>query len=157
VFEGDAASKVQANTDKMLASPPTELGKPGDEDDLESESDAAQNCPGGYTRIAGDLKPGVTLYCTKVGSVSYDVFAHVNGHWSGSRRRSARFIAARLLVATRSAARSGVPGPAAPSRYVPDALRRLRWSGHTAQRRAAGGSPEIGLTRRGFEENLGPG
>lgn len=89
VFDGDAASKVQANTDKMLASPPAELGKPGDEvqvfavsvDDLKSESEAAKHCPGGYTRIAGDLKPGVTLYCTKVGSISYDVFAHVNGHW----------------------------------------------------------------------------
>jgi hypothetical protein len=89
VFDGDAAGKVQANTDKMLASPPTELGKAGDEvqvfpvtqADLKSESDAAKKCPGGYTRIADNLKSGVTLYCAKVGSISYDIFAHVNGHW----------------------------------------------------------------------------
>jgi hypothetical protein len=89
VFDGDAATKVQANTDKMLATPPAELGKPGDEiqvfsvtvDDLKTESEASKGCPGGYTRIAGNLKSGVTLYCTKVGSISYDVFSHVNGHW----------------------------------------------------------------------------
>jgi hypothetical protein len=89
VFEGDAAQKVETNTNSMLAKLPTELGKDGDAvkahavttDQLKSGDEAAQSCPGGYARIASHLKPGITLYCTKVGSISYDVFAHVNGHW----------------------------------------------------------------------------
>jgi hypothetical protein len=89
VFEGDAATKVQAHTEKSFASPPAELGKQGDSiqvfsvtlDDLKSGSEAAEHCPGGYKRIVEMLKPDVKLYCTKVGSMSFDVFSHVNGHW----------------------------------------------------------------------------
>ena len=89
VFESDIAPKVEEHVNTMLQKPPAELGKSGDEvqvwgvtaDDLKSESDAAKKCPGGYTRIAPKLKSGTKLYCTKVGTISYDVFAHVNGHW----------------------------------------------------------------------------
>lgn len=89
VFEGDAATKVKQHTEKMLAQLPSELGKDGDEvqvfavtsEDLKSGSEAASKCPGGYARIASQLKPNTTLYCTKVGSVSYDIFTHVGGHW----------------------------------------------------------------------------
>jgi hypothetical protein len=89
VFEADAASKVKDNTEKMLGSPPSELGKDGDEvqvwpvtsDELKSGAESANNCPGGYARVASQFKTGTTLYCAKVGSVSYDIFAHVGGHW----------------------------------------------------------------------------
>lgn len=90
VFAGDAADKVKANTTKLLASPPDNLGKSGDEimvagasvDDLKAGSGDAEKCPGGYKKLADSIKPGTTLYCTKVGSISYDAFVYVNGHWA---------------------------------------------------------------------------
>jgi hypothetical protein len=89
VFEGDAADKVAAHTSTMFREPPPTLGKDGDSvqvfavtaSDLASGGGAAERCPGGYGRIASKLKSGTTIHCAKVGSVSYDAFVHVNGHW----------------------------------------------------------------------------
>lgn len=89
VFEGDAADKVAEHTNTMFREPPPTLGKDGDTVqvfavsavDLASGSGAADRCPGGYSRIASKLKSGTTIHCAKVGSVSYDAFVHVNGHW----------------------------------------------------------------------------
>lgn len=90
VFTSEAADKVKANTAKLLASPPESLGKSGDAvivaaasvDDLKAGTGDAEKCPGGYKKMADSIKPGTTLYCTKVGSISYDAFAYVNGHWA---------------------------------------------------------------------------
>lgn len=90
VFADGAADKVKANTAKLLAAPPESLGKSGEEimvaaasvDDLKNGTGDAEKCPGGYKKMVDSLKAGTTIYCTKIGSVSYDAFVYVNGHWA---------------------------------------------------------------------------
>lgn len=56
-------------------------------DDFKAGNEAAGKFPGGYKKIADQLKPGVTLYrfkFVKPGEtlgMAFDGLSHVNGHW----------------------------------------------------------------------------
>jgi hypothetical protein len=96
VFNGEAATKIQTVMDKawtdggVLLKPakPTQtelLVLSATTDELKAGS---PNCPGGYKDIAGEMKPGLTVYCFKFvepGSktgTAFDGLMFVNGHWT---------------------------------------------------------------------------
>lgn len=56
-------------------------------EDFAGATDAAKKFPGGYARVAKQLKPGITWYAWKFVKpgetlgMAYDGLAHVNGRW----------------------------------------------------------------------------
>jgi hypothetical protein len=96
VFNEGAAAKVQKVMDAawnsggivMKTAHPTQtevIVFSATTDELKAGS---PNCPGGYKDVAGEMKPGLTVYCfkfvepgSKTGS-AYDGLMFVNGHWT---------------------------------------------------------------------------
>ncbi len=96
VFNGEAATKIQAATDAawnsgghvIKAARPTQtelLLFSATTDELKAGS---PNCPAGYKDVAAEMKPGLTVYCfkfvepgSKTGS-AYDGLMFINGHWA---------------------------------------------------------------------------
>lgn len=97
VFEGDFAKKAE-NTYKEHWDKGnlTLKGKPGQSeihiesvtsDDLKAKSEKADAFPGGWLKIAPNLKPGITIYLVrftepgKEHGMRFDGLVHVNGRW----------------------------------------------------------------------------
>lgn len=92
-FDAETAKKVQKHVEELMGKT-KELGlKPDAEIVIKASGTSEEfkewkegspvvgHCPGGYENLGKSMKPGNTFYCVKVGSISLDVFAHVNGHW----------------------------------------------------------------------------
>jgi hypothetical protein len=98
VFADDVALKIQTGYDKLWSDPKAMISAdPANTElklwkattqELQSGGGDAGQFPGGYKRIAGKLKPGLTLYRWKyvkpgkdIG-MAFDGLIHVNGRWA---------------------------------------------------------------------------
>jgi hypothetical protein len=100
VFEGDAAAKAEKGYEALWggqkalvitadpANTELKLFKATTDDLKAGTSEAVSEFPGGYKQIAGQFKPGLTMYrwkYTKPGDslgMAYDGLVYVNGHWA---------------------------------------------------------------------------
>ncbi len=97
VFTPDAAERAQAGYLQLWNAPPRSLGKPGqtlitafacDAESLRTENDFSRNFPGGYSRIAGFLKPELVWVAFKVlapgesSGMAHDGLVFLDDHWA---------------------------------------------------------------------------
>ena len=98
VFVADAASKAEAGYEKLWSDPRAVItADPANtelkiwkatSDELQKGTGESAEFPGGYKRIAGQLKPGITIYrwkYVKPGAtlgMAFDGLVYVNGHWA---------------------------------------------------------------------------
>ncbi|MEZ4223933.1 MAG: hypothetical protein R3B13_23485 [Polyangiaceae bacterium] len=97
VFDAETTTKLRALYDGAWSSGQIVIqGKPGQteiklhaatSEQLKSGAEEAKHCPGGYEKVAGAMKPGITIYCFKFVEpgqdlgMAFDGLTHVNGHW----------------------------------------------------------------------------
>jgi len=98
VFTDDAAAKAEAGYEKLWSDPKAVIAADpantelklwkATTEELQQGTGEAAEFPGGYKRVAGKLKPGLTLYrwkYVKPGEklgMAYDGLVFVNGRWA---------------------------------------------------------------------------
>jgi hypothetical protein len=97
VFVGDAAARAQAGFAALWNNPPRGLGQPGQTEvhafatqaeSFASENEHSREFPGGYRKVAGQLKPDVVWLRFKLVApgestgMAYDGLVYLGDHWA---------------------------------------------------------------------------